>query len=252
MPDLEIKCSRCGSHLHHECHPDTVQWAAVDLFMWRPESGFPKEMKKHGDGSEQDATVPFLTESFLYPLLGKEDARTLMSLVDNLFRAMGVEPHAYREKAWALIDKKKRNREEEERQRAEGRKRYREEMQPISEVRRTTSSPTICDYRSFYCFDANVHACEEGRCMARAGEGNHSEKKKPKLGEVDRDPVLGMSVECHLCKRVHNAVLRQVEHWKEEPRYQATKARLTNDPGFKPQDWIASDAIAKAFGFNRD
>jgi hypothetical protein len=100
MPDLKVTCSRCESELHHECHPETLAEAAVDLFMWRPESGFPELKGARGkSGDEHSESVPFITESFLYPLLGKEDARSFMSRVDSLFRAMGIDPHGLREKA---------------------------------------------------------------------------------------------------------------------------------------------------------
>ncbi len=90
MPDLDVTCSRCGSKLHHECHPETLQEAAIDLFMWRPESGFPKRLKGNGDGSEKDEAVPFLTESFLYPLLGKEGSWSVGRGV--AWKASGMQP----------------------------------------------------------------------------------------------------------------------------------------------------------------
>jgi hypothetical protein len=41
--------------------------------------------------------IPFLSEEYLYELLGKEDARTLLALVSNLVNAAGMPPGMQRE-----------------------------------------------------------------------------------------------------------------------------------------------------------
>jgi hypothetical protein len=41
---------------------------------------------------EEDARAPFMTEAYLYNLLGKEDARTLLARFGVLCRVLGVEP----------------------------------------------------------------------------------------------------------------------------------------------------------------
>jgi hypothetical protein len=267
MPELEVTCSRCKSQLHHECHPETLQEAALDLFMWRPESGFPKEMKKHGDGAEQDKDVPFLTESFLYPLLGKEDARTLMALVNNVFRACGIEPHFLREKAYEVIDQKRRDKEAEAQRRAEARKRYHEEMLPVETAPQLGAQKglKLCTYRSFYCFDVNVHACEGGDCFEHWNPDNPRtrtigdaarDRQKVQMSDVTRTPEGELRVTCKVCKRIHRATALQVENWKGEKRYQVKvtpKEHQTplGDPDHKPEDWIASPAIARALGFKR-
>lgn len=269
MPDLEVTCSRCKQGLVHECHPESLQEAAVDLFMWRPESGFPKGIRGSTEyGSEKDnEDVPFLSESFLYPLLGKEDARTLMALVNNLFRSMGVEPHVLREKAWEIIDQKKRDREAEILRRAEARKRYHQEMLPTETAPQLGGQKglKLCTYRSFYCFDVNVHACEGGDCFekwdpdkprTRTIGSARQDRERVDMSEVERTPEGELRVTCKVCKRIHRATALQVEGWKGEKRYQCKvtpKEHQTpmGDPDWKPEDWIASPAIAKALGFKR-
>jgi hypothetical protein len=253
MPELEITCSRCKSTLHHECHPETLEEAAIDLFMWRPESGFPKKLKGNGDGSENDETVPFLTESFLYPLLGKDDARSLMARVHSLFRALGVEPRDFELKAWEILDKKKRDHEAEMARRAEARKRYRELMQPVMRSKQTTGF-VVCRYQSFYCFDTNVGACAHGECF-ELDDGKQKyvgdPRPKPKLGKVVRD-LDGMHVECGNCKRIHLATPEQVENWRKEPRYPSRTAKEARESGrepSKPEHWIRARCIFEALGF---
>jgi hypothetical protein len=252
---LEVKCSRCEVTLHHECHPKTLEEAALDLFMWRPESGFPKALKKGNDmcdGAEDDEGVPFITESFLYPLVGKEDARTFMALVNNVFRALGVEPRDFATKAWELLDKKKRDRAAEQVRRAEARKRYRKEMQPVMRSERPNGY-FVCKYRSFYCFDTNVGACESGGCFERDdGESRTlGSYKKAKLGKVVTDAD-GVLVACGLCKRIHLATPAQLEGWRKEPRYPSRTEKEAKDTGLrvsKPEHWIRSRVIFTAFGF---
>ena len=266
MPDLEVTCSRCKLQVSHECHPESLQEAAIDLFMWRPESGFPKGVRGSTEyGAEKDnEDVPFLTESFLYPLLGKEDARTLMALVNNLFRSMGVEPHFLREKAWEILDQKKRDKAERERLRAESRKRYYEEMQPTEKDRQMNGN-VVCTYRSFYCFDVNVHSCEGGDCFenwhpdkprTRTIGSAARDREKASMSEVTHTPEGELRVTCKNCKRTHRANAGQVEHWRSEKRYQVKvtpKEHQTplGDPDNKPEDFIASPAIARALGFKR-
>lgn len=254
MPDLDVTCSRCGSKLHHECHPETLQEAAIDLFMWRPESGFPKKLKGNGDGSEKDENVPFLTESFLYPLLGKEDARTLMALVRNLFYSMGIDGHGFQEKAWELIDQKKRDKIAEEKRRVEARKHYHQEMLPVETAPGPSKGLTLSTYRNFYCFDVNVRACEHGDCFEfwdPNKRGQVMSDRDKGVTEVTRTTEGELRATCKLCKRVHRATAAQVEGWKGEPRYQVTERSKEREPAMEPQDWIRSDHVRTVLGFKR-
>jgi hypothetical protein len=97
MPDLIIKCERCGCELTHTCNGDLRQ-AVIDLMAFTPHYGMPdfliKAAKKAGFYDEGDEDVPLVSEAFLYPLLGKDDARTFMALINQVLRCAGVDPHS--------------------------------------------------------------------------------------------------------------------------------------------------------------
>lgn len=94
MRDLTITCDRCSAEVSHRCNADIVQ-AIVDLFTWGPERGMPKYMIEEGKKAQMyskgDEDVPFMTEAFLYIALGKEDARTLLALVNHVVAAAGLD-----------------------------------------------------------------------------------------------------------------------------------------------------------------
>jgi hypothetical protein len=46
---------------------------------------------RYGMYSEGDESAPFFTEAFLYNLLGKDEARSVLSIVRRLTRLAGVE-----------------------------------------------------------------------------------------------------------------------------------------------------------------
>ena len=104
MMDAEIKCLRCNQVLTHVCD-DSVTEVAKRLYAYVPEipykvvrAGF-KAMTDdfyYSEGDEKN--MPFFSETFLYNLIGKEDARTVLALVGNLLRAAGVDPYAVRKK----------------------------------------------------------------------------------------------------------------------------------------------------------
>ena len=50
-----------------------------------PISVFGKVFTKGDDGQ------PFFSEAYLYNLLGKEDARTLLALIRHLLKSMGID-----------------------------------------------------------------------------------------------------------------------------------------------------------------
>ena len=64
--------------------------ALDDLRKWVPE-GVPEEVRKDAEECGEDPTgIPFFTEAFLYPLLGKEDARSLLGRMRRLCDAAGI------------------------------------------------------------------------------------------------------------------------------------------------------------------
>lgn len=100
--DTKIICNKCNSELTHVCNADLRQ-AAIDLYKWRP-CCFPSRVKAPPDA--RDKTIPLLSESYLYPLLGKEDARTLMALVNHVLRSAGLDPDEIHDVACKELVKK--------------------------------------------------------------------------------------------------------------------------------------------------
>ena len=85
---LIIRCDRCNCELTHICEPKLKE-AAKDLLKWAPEA------VQEAVGADVEG-VPFLSEVCLYPLLGKEDARTLLALVHWLIKQTGLDVDALR------------------------------------------------------------------------------------------------------------------------------------------------------------
>ncbi len=94
MSDLTITCERCKAELDHRCSVDLLT-AIVDLHTWGPEHGMPDYMIREGKRAQMygkgDEQAPFMTEAFLYTALGKEDARTLLALVNTVVAACGLD-----------------------------------------------------------------------------------------------------------------------------------------------------------------
>ena len=95
MPDLIITCDRCKNEVTHICDKD-LKKAVIDLMTFTPHCGMPdflkKESRKAGFYDKGDDEVPVICETFLYPLLGKDDARTFMALLNHVLRIVGMDP----------------------------------------------------------------------------------------------------------------------------------------------------------------
>lgn len=95
--DLTITCDRCKNQLTHVCNAN-VRTAVIQLLDWKPHGGMPKSVIKEGKAAgyycEGDEDAPFISEAFLYSLLGKDDARTLMALLNGVLRDAGIDPHS--------------------------------------------------------------------------------------------------------------------------------------------------------------
>ena len=234
MSDLTITCSRCRAQVVHQCHGETFEEEAIDLFMWRPEGGFPKALKNNEYAKDDDRLdeedCPFFSEAFLYALLGKEDARTLLSRIHSLFRAMGLEPGFFEEKAYEILIAKKRDREAEAARRAAAKLKWAEDMKPVDVVEE--DGYLRATYGSFLCFDTNVGYCEDGRCLATRKD--RTKPVKPQMGPVSTH-LGGLVVQCLQCKRKHVATREQLEGWRGERGYQTTK--------HKPEDFLRADCI---------
>lgn len=104
LQDLSVKCSKCGCELEHVCNAN-LREEVKRLLKWRPESGFPKGVDNEGDDRVNSPYTPFITESFLYPLLGKGDARTLVAFLRGVVEAAGLDMRALQKEVWAELDK---------------------------------------------------------------------------------------------------------------------------------------------------
>lgn len=95
MRDLIITCDRCKNEITHICNKDLRQ-AVIDLLTFTPHGGMPdflkRESRRAGFYDKGDNEVPVICETFLYPLLGKDDARTFMALLNHVLRIVGMDP----------------------------------------------------------------------------------------------------------------------------------------------------------------
>ncbi len=88
---------------------DTAE-AAIKLYQYVPEvipDGF-KTTGGEGMYEKGDERAPFFTETYLYNLMGKEDGRTVLSLIHRLLDAAGFDSwdiHAFEEKAARAMEK---------------------------------------------------------------------------------------------------------------------------------------------------
>lgn len=74
-------------------HPNFMETkdTVIDLWNFKAEFfGLPKDFKESGYYQKGDENAPFFSESFLYNLLGKDDARTLLHLLE---KAVGEKPN---------------------------------------------------------------------------------------------------------------------------------------------------------------
>lgn len=69
--------------------PEGVDLKAISKINY-PTKYFPR--KEYGEiCTEEDTKQPFFSEAYLYNLLGKEDARTVMCLLKAALESVGVE-----------------------------------------------------------------------------------------------------------------------------------------------------------------
>lgn len=64
--------------------------ALIDLLNWKPEDA-PRPIKGYGITATEMKKVPFFCETYLYGLLGKEDARTLLAYTRRVCEAAGFD-----------------------------------------------------------------------------------------------------------------------------------------------------------------
>lgn len=91
----QLKCGRCGSDIVHVCvlkeyDEDKYDWL-IKLFEFTLEQFDREAFKKSGYYSEGDEKAPFFSEAFLYNLLGKDDARTVLAVLHRALESVGVD-----------------------------------------------------------------------------------------------------------------------------------------------------------------
>lgn len=102
MSHLEVTCTRCKSHVVHTCNPE-IKRALLRLYLYKQEFKSSEQvaaMKDSGYYAEGDEEASFFSEAFLYNLVGKEDARTVLALISNLCESMGLGEGGFREELY--------------------------------------------------------------------------------------------------------------------------------------------------------
>ncbi len=197
MSEYKTTCCRCDAEVTHVCSQDFVK-EAIDIFRFVPEGGFPAQLKKGNpylskeDVAEID-TMPFFSETYLYALIGKEDARTVLAMINNFIRAAGLDPYGVEMRGYAVTVAKQRERETQDRRRESLRLRREAENKPLSE--RVVDKTKIYEYRSYTAFDNAVRKCEK------------AEHKTTEAMLTDERLVLV----CSKCKVGHEVALPEVE-----------------------------------------
>lgn len=98
--NLEIMCRHCGQIIQHVCNTSLLE-EAKHLYRLRPDDPPPKEIfnVNNPEYSPGDEHAPIFTEAFLYTLLGKETARSVLYTIEGILRAAGLDPHQIVEQA---------------------------------------------------------------------------------------------------------------------------------------------------------
>jgi hypothetical protein len=90
--DLEILCKRCGQVVRHRCNV-LLRQELRDLLRLRPEpdaplgAAFNRQNPYYSEGCEK---APIFSEVFLYTLLGKETARSILYRLNAVIEACGI------------------------------------------------------------------------------------------------------------------------------------------------------------------
>lgn len=64
----------------------------VAMAKYVPEDGFPSDMTPiYGDEHDELDKAPFFSETYLYNLIGKEDARTVLAYISQIARGLGYD-----------------------------------------------------------------------------------------------------------------------------------------------------------------
>lgn len=106
--DLTVTCDRCKSVLEHVCKSD-FRRAAIALYKTVLDGDFREALEASEYYERHAEEMPFFSETFLYALLGKDSARTVLGHVSSLIEAAGLNARELQQQAWIeLIQSKVR------------------------------------------------------------------------------------------------------------------------------------------------
>lgn len=75
-------------------HKEEIIKAAKELIKWCPNDfPYPSTIKKSGMYEEGDEEAPFFSEAYLYNLMGKGNARTILGLLNGLLKTVGINSY---------------------------------------------------------------------------------------------------------------------------------------------------------------
>jgi hypothetical protein len=86
MADIKLTCRRCGAEIEHVCHTTLAQ-ETKKLYDF-----VPYHQPDDPDEPDGHEPYPFFSEAYLYNLIGKDDARSVLGYVAGLLRAAGIDP----------------------------------------------------------------------------------------------------------------------------------------------------------------
>jgi hypothetical protein len=94
--------------LEHVCNSELSR-AAIGLYKTVLEGDFKRTLQRSEHYSEHAEEMPFFSQAFLYPLLGKDSARTVLSQVSRVIGAAGLDVVEIERRAWLeLVESKVR------------------------------------------------------------------------------------------------------------------------------------------------
>ena len=155
--DYKVSCRACDAKVEHVCNSDLTE-AAVGLYGFRTECRPGKHFNPSGYYEVGDERAPCFSEAYLYNLLGKEDARTVLAHIGNLLRAAGLDAHDLRARAHARLVAEERDKEERQKRRDEIARHKAAMEKPVSE--RKEGKCTIYTYRSYEALDVAIRKHE--------------------------------------------------------------------------------------------
>jgi hypothetical protein len=114
VSNYTITCDRCKLPIQHICNEEFKE-ALTSLLTWVPEGAwsspqmakaFTAESKRQGNEHQFDKYPFYGSQAWTYLIWHKEDARTFHALLNNLIRAIGIDPHELESQLLSQIEAK--------------------------------------------------------------------------------------------------------------------------------------------------